>query len=594
MPRRHLSRLAAGLAAAACVIGIPAAAAASPAAGTINITFAGNPSSSEPTVLQVDANATTAISSLTASLLSAPGGTDVYDVTDLTLASGSTTDGIWTATLPAGTVPAGTYTVSVSATDTGGDSLTVPDAGSFAFLDQPTLTATMTSPAVTYQDQTVDLSGQLTATPAGGGTTIDEGGVPIYYSTGSSTAKLFTTTGSDGTFSGSIPYSPSGAYTLTASASSTMAAASTTIYIESFIESTLVRMSVSPARLSYGQHTVVHGVATYQDFSTSKNEPLADSEIQIYEGGVELPSVTTNSAGDFSTTIPATYGDLVQVNAGISPLLTESSAFAYLKILKLPLAAKTFTAKIEGNGGVASSLCLKVNTKYVLNFGAPTMGKIELEYAPRRQGPWKKLGFLTNAGYGVGSCSGYNVAYYSDTLNGLNDLIPGRLISAYYRVYYGGSSAFTRFTSKLAHSAIGRSRITSFNVSPRSVYDGDHFKITGRLEHLGRSWSAYGHRVVDILARVPGTGWSLFESARTNSRGSFTATGVALSGRGVVDFKVLYPGDSHYLWSQTGQISVSFNGGAVHRARMASIGLGGYLRVTVGRASLPRLVPLQG
>jgi uncharacterized protein involved in outer membrane biogenesis len=69
---------------------------------------------------------------------------------------------------------------------------------------------------------------------------------------------------------------------------------------------------------------------------------------------------------------------------------------------------------------------------------------------------------------------------------------------------------------------------------------------------------------------------------------------VALSGRGVVDFKVLYPGDSHYLWSQTGQISVSFNGGAVHRARMASIGLGGYLRVTVGRASLPRLVPLQG
>ena len=260
MPRRHLSRLAAGLAAAACVIGIPAAAAASPAAGTINITFAGNPSSSEPTVLQVDANATTAISSLTASLLSAPGGTDVYDVTDLTLASGSTTDGIWTATLPAGTVPAGTYTVSVSATDTGGDSLTVPDAGSFAFLDQPTLTVTMTSPAVTYQDQTVDLSGQLTATPAGGGTTIDEGGVPIYYSTGSSTAKLLTTTGSDGTFSGSIPDSPGSAIHPVRKRQLHDGRREHELLHPVSIDSTARADVSSPSRPTTARHTVVHGV----------------------------------------------------------------------------------------------------------------------------------------------------------------------------------------------------------------------------------------------------------------------------------------------------------------------------------------------
>jgi hypothetical protein len=588
MPRRHLSRLAAGLAAAACVIGIPAAAAASPAAGTINITFANNPPG-EPTVLEVGANATTSINSLTASLLSAPGGTDVLDVTDLALASGTTTDGTWTATLAAGAVPAGTYTVSVSATDTGGDSVTVPDAGSFEFLDQPTLTVSTTTPAVSYQHQTVDFSGQLTATPDGGGTTIDEGSVPIYYSTDTSAPKLLATTASDGTFSGSIPDSPGNVdYTLSANATSTMAAAITSYFISVSDDSTAVRFSIAPSHPDYGKTTVVHGAATYQDVSTSKTEPLADSEIQIYEGGVALPSVKTNSAGDFTSAIPAKYGNAVQVNAGLSSLLIESSASAQMDILRLPLAAKSFTAKLEGNGRVLSSLCLKINTKYP-NFGQPRLGRVELQYAPRPRGPWKKLGMLT-AGLFNASCDNGNVVYYSDDQNGANGLLPGRLISAYYRIYYGGSTTYARFSSKLVHSSLGRSRIVSFNVTPRSVVNGDHFKITGRLERRGRSWSAYGHRVVDVLARVPGTSWSLFESVRTNSRGSFTATGVALSGRGVVQFSVLYPGDTRYLWSQTGKISVTFNGGAVHLSSSASAGLGGYLGVPSGLPGVPALV----
>ena len=124
----------------------------------------------------------------------------------------------------------------------------------------------------------------------------------------------------------------------------------------------------------------------------------------------------------------------------------------------------------------------------------------------------------------------------------------------------------------------------SFNVTPRSVVNGDHFKITGRLERRGRSWSAYGHRVVDVLARVPGTSWSLFESVRTNSRGSFTATGVALSGRGVVHFYVLYPGDTITSGHRPGRSASPLTAEPSTVRSSASVGLGGYLARPLGAA----------
>jgi hypothetical protein len=563
MHRRYALRAVAGLAAVICAAAVPATAYA---AGTITITFAGNPSSNEPTVLQIDATATTPINSLTAELLTAPGGTDEYSVTDFTFASGTLTDGVWAATLPAGAVPAGTYTVSVTAGDTGGDTVTDADAGSFAFLDQPTLTASSNVSAVSYGSQSVTFSGQLTAVPAGGGTAIDEGGIPVYYETiGQSTGTFLADTASDGTFSATVPDLLGGEYTLVANATSTMAAAqSNQISISDNFASTSITATVTPQRAKYGAEVTLTGTATYEVAGTTTSQPLANYAVAITAGSTTLPAVQTNAYGVYTATVPTTDGSVFTVTTGAGNyLLDESSGTASLTV-QLPVAVQSFSAKLEPLGTVQSTICLTSSATSA--FGTPNLSSVELEYSARPHGPWKKLGYLeSNFNTSSPKCTRARGEYLTDDWDASGEYVPtgvisGRLASAYYRVAFSGTANYQPFDSKAVRSSLNLTRLTGFSVSPRRVSSGGHVHVSGTLWEHGKTWKRYAHRMIGVFY-YDAQGLYFVTTARTNSRGYFS-TSIEFTGSGSAHMIAVYPGDKTHLWCGSNAIKFTVVAGS--------------------------------
>lgn len=582
MHHRFVLRAAAGLAAVMCAAAVPATAFA---AGTITITFAGNPASNEPTVLQIDATATTPINSLTASLLTAPGGTDEYDVTDFSFASGMLTDGIWTATLPAGAVPAGTYTVSVTAGDTGGDTVTDADAGTFGFLDQPTLTASANVSAVSYGNQSVTFSGQLTAVPAGGGTAIAEGGIPVYYeSLGQSTGTLLADTASDGTFQATVPNLLGGLYTLYANATSTMAAAqSNQISINDDFASTNITANVTPRRVKYGARVTLEGVATYEVGGTTTQQPLGDYTVAITAGSTTLPSVQTNAEGRYTATVPTTNGNDFTVTTGLGNYLLDQSSNSATVTVQIPLSVPSFSARLEPLGTVQSTICLKANTSPA--YGEPNLNRVELEYAARPHGPWKKLGYLTdNFNTSSAKCTRANGEYLTDDYSSSGEYFPtgvisARLPAAYYRVSFGGTENYQPFDSKVVRSSLDLTRFTGFSVSPDSVSSGGHIHVSGTLWEHARTWKRYVHRQIGILYYDNSQGLVLAATARTNSRGYFSRS-IEFTGSGSADMIAIYLGDKTHLWCESRKIKFSVTAAA--RAGLAHLSVVGPARRSAG------------
>jgi len=575
MHRRYALRAAAGLAAVICAAAIPATAYA---AGTITITFAGNPASNEPTVLQIDATATTPINSLSASLLSAPGGTDEYDVTDFSFASGALTDGVWTATLPAGAVPAGTYTVSVTAGDTGGDTVTDADAGTFGFLDQPTLTASANVSSVSYGSQSVTFSGQLTAVPAGGGTTIAEGSIPIYYEIlGQSSGTLLTDTAGDGTFTATVPDLFGNTYVLYANATATMAAAqSNQIPIGDNFASTNVTAKITPGHAKYGAHVTLEGTATYEVAGTTTEQPLANYNVAITVGTATLPSVETNASGQYTASVPTTDGNSFTVTTGTGNYLLDESTNTASVTVQLPVSVHSFTAKLEPLGTVHSTVCLKDNASSA--YGAPNLSRVELQYAPKRSGPWKKLGFLaSNFNTSQAQCTKVNGEYLTDDYNSSGDYYPtgvigARLVTAYYRVSYGATENYQSFKSAAVRSSLDLTRLTGFSVSPRNISSGGRLEVSGTLWKHAKSWSKYAHRKVAIYYYNKSIGLNFATYARTNGHGRFSKS-LQFSGSGSADMIAFYLGDKTHLWCESKKVrfSVAAASGAA-RAPLAAAG----------------------
>jgi hypothetical protein len=592
MHRRNALRAAACFAAVICAAAVPATAYA---AGTITITFAGNPSSNEPAVLQIDANASTPINSLTASLLSAPGGTDELDIPNsaFTFAQGSLTNGIWTATLPAGAVPAGTYTVSVTATDTGGDTATNADAGTFGFLYQPTLTANPNVTAVSYGSQSVTFSGSLTAVPPGGGTAIDEGGIPIFYETiGQVTGKLLTDTLSDGTFQATVPNLLGGTYVLYANATATMAAGqSNQISINDNFATTNITAKITPGRVKYGAHVTLSGVATFEVAGSTTSQPLGNYNVDIMDGTTSLPSVETNAAGKYTATVPTKDGNNITVTTGTGNFLLDQSSNTATVTVQLPFSAQSFTAKLEPLGTVHSTVCVKDNAAA---YGSPNINRVELQYAARSHGPWKKLGWLMfNSSGTSASCTRAHGEFLTDDFTSGGEyektgVIGAQLASAYYRVTYGGTASVQPFHSKAVHSSLALTRFTGFSVSPTSITSGGSIQVSGTLWKHARSWTKYAHRRIGIFFYDRAQGLNILATTRTNGSGHFSKS-IRLGGSGSADMLAVYPGDKTHLWC--GSNKIRFRVAAARRAGLSRLRLiGGAPRTAGPGIALPGFV----
>jgi hypothetical protein len=545
---------AAGLLAAA---GLPAAAQA--AGDPITIESAGG-APGNPSLLEISAADTAAdITTITAQLTPVGGGT-AYTVPALTLTSGTEMSGTWSTTIPSGAIAAGNYTISVSAGDSDSNTVDDADAGTLAYLYQPTLTANVNVATIDYGDQSVTFSGLLTAVPPGGGTQVDESGVPVYYEPqGGTTPEQIATTQNDGSYTATVTVTGDDWFIGT-DATSTVAATQSSALSFGPAQTQVNNTTLTPASLKYGETATLTGTVNF-GYGTGV---VANGPVQVTDGSVTLPTVTTNAEGEFTISFPTADGENLQITTGEgNDLLTPSGeGISFSEVW--PLREKLFTARLDGQGYVVSGICLQTSPP---NFYPFDPNSVELQYAAKRGGPWRKLGMIpgVESFEGPKSCNpSQGWSYYSDEVVPF----PGRLISAYYRVVIAGNGSIDPFTSPVVYSSLDRTRIRSFSVSPRDAYDGDSVTFSGVLQRQhGRSWSDYAGQRVYIVAWPPGhpgEGGTVFYT-KTGSSGAFSRTLTAGSGKGRLVFAAVFDGNSRYLWSASSEETVAFNGGAMPR-----------------------------
>lgn len=551
------------------------------AAGPITIVSAGNPPG-QPSVLDVRVTDSAANITSVGAVLTPVGGGATYTPPSLTLSVGTAKNGTWSTTIAPGAITAGDYTIAVTAQDAASNSVSVPDAGTLAYLYQPTLTAMSDTTEVSYGNQTVTFSGQLTAVPPDGGAPVAEAGIQIYYSDNGGMPLPLATTMSDGTYSGQVSNVTVGNWTMSAKVTSTMAAAqSSPIAITAIAQQiNFSVLKVLPAKPKYGQTATLTGTV---DILGGPGSPVVtDTPVQVADGNHTLPTVDTDSSGNFSVSFSTKYGNNLSVTAGANNPLFVPANFGVSFPLEWPLESKSFKAALRGNGFVFSSICLLANRVNVTpQFEA---NSVELEYAPARKGPWRRLGRLPaiESFSAPSNCQGQWL-YFSD----VEQPIPGRLLSAFYRVVVPSNGAIEAFKSPVVHSVLQRSRIVSFNVRPRTVYQGGTITVSGHLERKqGKTWRSYAHTKVLILVRRKGSKtWGVLASARANGKGRFSRTFTAGTGKGKLYFAALFPGSSAYLWSISRQILVGINEPAANAVVINGLITG----VLAGPSIAPRL-----
>ncbi len=317
-------RILFGCATVAVVIAfIPAAARAQAPADVIVITAAGSPAS-DAGELAITFDSTTPIvpSSIEAALYAPGASIPTLTVTDFTQTSGSTTSGgvsTWTVTSPISQeqLALGTYSITVQASDTGGGSVTVPDAGALAFVIYPTVTLSV-SPTTFSYGQTVTLSGTDTGLYPGGTT------APVVGQQITTLGTLSTTTDASGDFSFTVQAGVGqGEYLALGDDVDANPDATTAQAFSNLVTPTVVADPVqltymlSPSPVSFDQALTISGNLSFESGSTWLPIPATALTLQ-QEGNCDdgngCPSWTTETSGgnfilpSFQVTWPAHYG----------------------------------------------------------------------------------------------------------------------------------------------------------------------------------------------------------------------------------------------------------------------------------------------
>ena len=304
---------AVGAALSLAVVGAPVTALAS--AGPIVIDGVSSPPSN-PGLLSIQAEAPTAITSLTVHLYDASNA-DVLDLpySDFALTSGGATDGIWTVTSPItqAQLPLGTYQVTVDATDQGSDTVTGASAGAFFFGIFPTITMTGGPTVLSFAQPSVTVSGSVTGQyPDGSVKPLADQAVTITGRSGTWT----TTTDSSGDYSLKIapnlqalgPPLQEQLYASVPSSATISAASSGQLNLTGQVSDVLIHARLSTAVADYGRPVTLSGTAEYQLDGIWK--PLASSTIDVtgvnfYDYTEHTVTATTSASGTFERRLPA-------------------------------------------------------------------------------------------------------------------------------------------------------------------------------------------------------------------------------------------------------------------------------------------------
>ncbi len=286
-----------------------------------------------------------------------------------------------------------------------------------------------------------------------------------------------------------------------------------------------------------GQSDQAEGTLTYSDNGSPRG--AGDVLISLYQGPgtAAIATAFTNASGQFTIPIPDGYSStlwLVQSQA--------TTDFSVSAVVSLPMTTAQpnfilgFRASLDPFAVVHVTGCVGVSG-----------GKAEVQYAASAKGRWRYLGGWSPNGHGcqVGDTTGNE---YSGSYD-------ARLASAYYRVAYASSYQIQGVTTKSVHLAKLFTKITSFQVSPRSGAESSRFRVSGRLwaENGHGKFAPYARRKVVLVLHIDG-GWFRYKhEMTTSSAGDF-------SGRFPIDDSTpvfaQYNGDNTHFASATNRVKI--------------------------------------
>lgn len=486
------------------------------------------------------------LTSMTVSLFQ--NGADKLDLpmSDFTTPSGDGNGQFLTWTLKSpittGQLPLGVYDAQVSAIDMGGDTVTAQEAGALFFQNEVLLSAFKSNGTRFSFDQP-------NVTFTGTAALLAPGGSPSPFANG---ALVLTDTSSMNT---PVTTDSSGAFTVTVKAQTTLyqmeypgnaqteTAFSATLPISVDLIPLPIRIhaALAHSHVNYGARDSVSGFVTYADKGVTK--PLPGQSISLYEGSFffgETPTATTVTGGGGKFSMP------VPTNAGVGSWTVAISSSPYFigaqVILQITIAEPNriggFQVRLNSFAVVTYFGCINAST-----------GNVVLQYAPTPTGPWRTIG-KTPAFTGTGCTLGRNIG------NLFSGQAFARLAGAYYRTRYFPTLNWQGAVSKSTFLHKFLTKITSFNVTPRSVPHHGRITVSGRLwtETKSGRWRPYAHRQVIVVFRFQGVFYRYPHAPETNSAGRFSGSFEVFASS---PFFAQYNGDSTHFASASQRIKVS-------------------------------------
>jgi hypothetical protein len=299
----HIRRFALALIAA---VGLIAAAvpAASAATDTVTINSVLSPS---PGQIAVSVTSTTALTELNVALTSAAHPDELsFTLADFTLESGGTdTDGTYELTSPItdAQLPFDTYTIDVTAGDSGGGSAT-DNAAILTWLIQPTITINASQTTFDFANPSITFSGNLSLVNPDGSavTAADLVGQQLSLNGGETSYPVTTGTGGAYSITLNQPLGYADYSAILLATSTTAYGSSPFVYITPIQDPAEVTADVSATQLKDGQTLTVTGTADYNP--GSGYVPLPNSPVQLYGGPYydqtgPTATATTNAEGQY-------------------------------------------------------------------------------------------------------------------------------------------------------------------------------------------------------------------------------------------------------------------------------------------------------
>lgn len=540
---------------------------ASAATDTITIVSVSSPATAVGE-LAVVADSTTPITSLAVHLLNAS-GTDVLDpamsqTSQETISTGY--QSTWTVTAPiaVGTsapgLPLGSYTASVDAADTG-TSVTGVNGGTYQFKDVLTLTIAANHTVLSYDDQSVTVTGTATVLAPGATSPAPFANQQITLAVSADGSDIPLTTDASGNYSYTFTSGdPGTVFTYLNPTATTFAAVSAQLPFTIHWDPVKISAKLSASTVTYGTKVTLSGELTYEP--DSSYVPLAGQKVAIYSSmNVNAPVATlvTGADGDFSVVLPQTTSSQVWIlDAGDGvggPYLSAATA-SLAEHVQIPTAITGFRVSLNQYWQLGYSGCLALARPIPGMSVAQTSG-LTIQYAPGPAGPWRTLAKSVSTG---GSCGTSGIAF-SGTATAPSNY-------AYYRAVYAGVTGLdtTDYTPASTGSVLVwkyEDRITGFSVSARVVDRNAKLTVKGQLQYWYSGWHDYRGQQILIVLRPKGSStWYWIAKVNTNATGHFSAT---IKDPVSATWSAVFEGNSSHLDAGAAQIYVRVRLSAANR-----------------------------